>query len=674
MTRAGSVSRFTYAAALAGETQHYGRYEIGRFESAERVTNPTRFPTSFKEAPELAALVRAGKLPPVAERIGQDPIVLKPLHRIGTYGGTLHRAFRSDTRVAPDEQMFVSGPDSLLWWDNFTQSGWEKVIPNIARDFELSDDETVVTVFLRRGMRWSDGAPFTSEDIMFWYEDMYLNRQLIPEPHSRMQLFGEPIIIETVDRYTVRYVSPGPNPLFPTTLSMHAAMAGHACELGGADGMGGFAPKHYLSRFHPQYADGGRAAVDEMVADAGFPDWPTFFKARNDWTQNADLPVLCPWIVVKGKEKFTQNFVLERNPYSIWVDTDGNQLPYIGRLDMAPAESSEDINARAAAGEYDFQDNYLWSSHLAHLKDNEEQGGYRLHLSPEAANIACIRVNTAYEADPVIGDLLRLADFRRALSLGVDREEISEVFFEGLVPACTIVVREGNRYDPGPDYRTRWATLDVEKANQMLDALGLDHKDAEGFRLRPDGKRLQLEFTCHAGNMDNPGVARLIMKQWTRIGVDATLFEPTDIASAADRPNRNLVQLTVFGIGGEDPFVYPDELFPSAEFGYQGTFGVPFIRWFLTDGKEGKEPPATMREVMALWRKGYVAPEAERIEIGKQMYRILIDEVYGIGLFGVGIANYGAYIAKTTLGNIPASVPNYGAGPGTMHPMTFYFT
>jgi peptide/nickel transport system substrate-binding protein len=177
----------------------------------------------------------------------------------------------------------------------------------------------------------------------------------------------------------------------------------------------------------------------------------------------------------------------------------------------------------------------------------------------------------------------------------------------------------------------------------------------------------------HASNMDNPAIAELIKKQWTRIGVDVTVIEQTNLADAEERPSANLVQLTVFGIGGEDPFVYPDELFPSADFGYQQTFGVPYIRWFLTDGKEGKEPPATMREVMALWRKGYVAPEAERIEIGKQMYRILIDEVYGIGLFGVGLGNYGIYIAKLNLGNIPASVPNYGTGPGTMYPMTFYF-
>src|SRR5262245_57936616 len=201
------VSNFTYAEALAGRTQKYGRYEIGSYESAEHITDPARFPTSFTEAPELAALVQRGTLPPVAERIGQDPIVLKPVHSIGKYGGTLHRAFRSDTHASPDEQWFVTGPDSLLWWDNFTESGgWDTVVPNIARDFELSDDEATLTVLLRRGMRWSDGAPFTAEDIIFWYEEMYLNRDLVTEPHTRLLLFGEPIVIEMMDHYTVRFV------------------------------------------------------------------------------------------------------------------------------------------------------------------------------------------------------------------------------------------------------------------------------------------------------------------------------------------------------------------------------------------------------------------------------------------------------------------------------------
>jgi peptide/nickel transport system substrate-binding protein len=177
-------------------------------------------------------------------------------------GGTLRRGFMSASRSGPDEELFLSGPDSLLWW-NYECTG---IVPNIARDFELSDDAKTLTVLLRRGMRWSDGAPFTAEDIIFWYEDMYLNNQLIPEPHSRMLLFGEPIVIEMVDRHTVRFVSPGPNPLFPASLAPHTAISGHACELGGADGMGVFAPKHYLLRFHPKYAPGGQPAVDKMAA------------------------------------------------------------------------------------------------------------------------------------------------------------------------------------------------------------------------------------------------------------------------------------------------------------------------------------------------------------------------------------------------------------------------
>jgi peptide/nickel transport system substrate-binding protein len=220
--------------------------------------------------------VQRGTLPPVAERIGLDPLVLRPVHGIGTYGGTLHRAFRTDSRSGPDEELFASGPDRWLWID-FT---YTNLVPNIARGYELSNDAKALTILLRRGMHWSDGAPFTSDDVLFWYEDIYLNTRLIPTPHPRMQLFGEPIVIEMVDRYAFRFVSPGPNPLLPRILATRCGISGHASDLGGADGMGGYAPKHYLAQFHPKHATGGQAAVDKMAAEAGFADWASFFKAQ----------------------------------------------------------------------------------------------------------------------------------------------------------------------------------------------------------------------------------------------------------------------------------------------------------------------------------------------------------------------------------------------------------
>src|SRR6266496_4229514 len=132
---------------------------IGKLEGAEVVTDPALIPKSFKEAPMLAELVKAGKLPPVEQRIGQDPLVVKPVHEIGRYGGQLRRAFNGpgDRQNA---NRFAAGPDNLLYFDY----EWKKVIPNIARGFELGDGGRVTTLTLRRGMKWSDGEPFTSDD------------------------------------------------------------------------------------------------------------------------------------------------------------------------------------------------------------------------------------------------------------------------------------------------------------------------------------------------------------------------------------------------------------------------------------------------------------------------------------------------------------------------------
>jgi peptide/nickel transport system substrate-binding protein len=654
-----------------------GRYEIGKIESAEVVTDPARFPTSFGEAPELAALVRRGKLPPVGERIGRDPLVLDPVHGIGTYGGTLRRGFHSPdlNHSEPDEEFFASGPDSWFAWDHT----YSRIVPNIARALELSDDATTLTILLRRGMHWSDGAPFTADDVRFWYEDLYLNPQIVPQPHPNLLLFGEPIAIEIVDRVTVRFVSPGPNPLLPDLLASRCAISGQAVEIGGAEGMGGYAPRHYLSRFHPRYAPGGRAAVDAMAAAAGFPDWAALLKARNDWTQNADLPVLTPWTVVEGNEKPTGNLVLERNPYSIWVDTDGNQLPYLDRISMSNADSFEEINERAAAGEYDLQDNELWATHLARIKANEAEGGYRVHLSPYFNNGTALRFNLAYEADPVIGDLIRTADFRRALALGIDRDEINDAFFEGMAEPNSIAPSDGNRYFPGLEYRTLWATTDVASANQMLDALGLDRRDAEGFRLRPDGERLRLEFLGLVSYADFGAIAEMIARQWIRIGVEASVRRGSDAdgddGTDDEETRLDRIQLAVFACGSEDVFLYPDETFPSSMDGLCGVLGPAFVRWFQTGGGAGTEPPAKMVEVMELWRRAYVTlDEEERTAIGRRIHAIIIEEAFAIGILRGGIGPYGMYVAKTSLGNVPARVANAMTGTLNMYPMTFYFT
>src|SRR5918994_1275051 len=141
-------------AAAAKPEEKIGRNLIGKIEGPTIITDPAQFPKSFKEAPMLAEQVKAGKLPPVQERIGQDPLVLKPTHEIGKYGGTWRLGF-----TGPGDYLNgirnAGGPDFLLSVDPTGNT----ITPNIVKGYEVSQDGKITKLMLRRGMKWSDGQP-----------------------------------------------------------------------------------------------------------------------------------------------------------------------------------------------------------------------------------------------------------------------------------------------------------------------------------------------------------------------------------------------------------------------------------------------------------------------------------------------------------------------------------
>ena len=172
-------------AGQSGEPK-IGAQLIGKLEGPELVLDPAKWPKKFGEAPMLAELVKAGKLPPVEKRIPEEPMVVKPLHSIGKYGGTWRRGF-TGPGDAENGNRIVS-TDKILFWD-YTGT---KIMPCLARDWRLSDDGKVCTIFLRKGHKWSDGHPFTADDFVFWYEDVYLNKDLQPTPHPDFMVNGKP--------------------------------------------------------------------------------------------------------------------------------------------------------------------------------------------------------------------------------------------------------------------------------------------------------------------------------------------------------------------------------------------------------------------------------------------------------------------------------------------------
>ena len=641
--------------------QFVGKYQLGRLEGPVVITDTAKYPKAFKEAPSLATLAQSGRLPAVAQRIGPDPLVVQPLRAIGKYGGTMRRAFNGPGDIQ-NVARFTSGPDSMLYYDY----AWQKLRPNIAKSFELSSDARTLTLTLRK-MFWSNGDPLTTDDVGFWYEDIYKNKALVATPTTGLRVNGKDITIRIVDSQTFQLVSPDPHPLLPDIITSHSFnLAGpwFNAQLG----LGLIAPSKYLKQFHPKYASGGQAAVDKLAADGKFPGWPQFFINQMMQTVNADCPGLGPWIVRKGAEINKQTWIMDRNPYSIWVDTDGNQLPYIDTLSHQLGENQEVINLRAIAGEYDVQDRFLDQNKLPLIIAGQSQGGYTAHIDPGEGNDFGLRMNWGYNTDPETYELLRMADFRRALSLGIDRGQFNEAFFLGAGTTGNAVPQSSaNRYYPGKEAAQKWAQYDVAQANTLLDRLGYTSKDSSGYRLRKDGKgRIILQYLCVSGGQaDYPAMGEMLKQQWIKIGLDMNVTAlATQLYSA-----RLLVgdfHFVGFSIGSEELFQNPTFAFLTSN---------PYNDWYNSGGQRGTEPFKELKDLMALWDRGYTSSETERVNIGKQWWTQMADTCLQIGIVGAALSSYGVRIHKNNVENVPArtiSSATFGS-PRQALPQSYFF-
>ena len=647
------------------------RHLIGKLEGPTVITDTSQLPKAFKEAPMLSELVKAGKLPPVEQRLPQEPLVLKPLHAAGKYGGTWRRGFTGPADYENGNRICSS--DKLLFCD-FVGT---KTMPSVAKGWQASDDGKSFTLFLRRGLKWSDGAPFMADDIMFWYQDMMSNKDLVRFPPAQLQINGKPGNIEKVDDFTVRYVFPEPYFLFEEILRGDTPIgSGQATGQSPQQGyfMGGYAPAHYLKQFHASYAD--KAELDKKAAEGNFDNWVGLLRSKSNWTLNPELPVLAPWKTTSSIT--TPSWTLERNPYYWAVDTDGNQLPYLDKLQFTLAENLEVLNLRAIAGEYDVQDRHVDIAKLPILLENHTKYNYKVQIDPTAFGTeAAIYFNLAYEPDPEIGKWTSNRDFRRALSLGIDRDQLNETFWLGMGTPGSGVVPEDSPYSPGPEYRKLWSTYDLKMANEMLDKIGLDKKDSEGYRLRSDGKdRLRLEVaTISAQFLPITQIMEMVRDHWRKIGIDLNVKETERSLLFSRRASGDLMMeaLPWGNTGSEVTLVSPGNVLPIAN---DTSFGPAYGRWFLTNGAEGKQPAEPeMVQAMDLLRKAPGLPENERVKAAQEIWRRAIDAQWSIGLVGQGGAVMGIRVVKNSLGNVPE---RFGTirdtrQPGAAHPEMFYF-
>ncbi len=398
------------------------------------VTAAWAAPAKYGEAPMLKALVDKGQLPPVAQRLPDNPLALKPVEEVGQYGGT---AVASTTDPQNSQDFGLSGmvgDEPILG----VSQDYKTIVPNVAESFDFSADKKTLTLHFRKGMKWSDGQPFTADDIMFWWNDVILNDDLTPVKPSDWSPGGKLMKMTKVDDFTVRMEFSVP--YFPVLYKL-SHFSGEQSNF--------YLPAHYMKQFHAKYQD--KAKLDKMTKDEGFDKWIQLFQKHSNATaigaqQDLDFPTVLAY-VYKARSKGT--WVLQRNPYYWKVDTAGNQLPYIDEVDGLLLENPEMVSLKVVSGELDFAGLNLTAEKYPLFMQNAEKGNYRVILrSTGRISEAGYTVNQT-PPDAEKAKIFQDVRFRRALSLAINRDEINKtVYFGKAEPAQIAMSPTTDYYQP----------------------------------------------------------------------------------------------------------------------------------------------------------------------------------------------------------------------------------
>ena len=557
------------------------------------------------EAPALAEMVKAGSLPPREERLPGDAMVVDVLDSIGTYGGQ----FKAGTIEKNGNFWVRNGAyEQLTRWT----PTWDGVIANIAESYEASDDATEFTFRLRKGIKYSDGKPLSADDIMFWFNDVQMNEELTPNAPKR------PFTYEKIDDYTVKRIYESSHGLFIKEFTR--VNNDRTCHY----------QMEYMQQFHAAY----NKDIDAAVTKSGQASWMDLFAFMFLQHQNSDVPVLFPWVMQSAIGESTTRIISERNPYYWKTDPEGNQLPYIDSMAIGLVAETEALVLQALNGEIDVQERHITEpKNKSVYFDNMEKGKYHLiDLTPTTVNAFIIQLNMNCD-DPVKREIFENRDFRIGLSYAIDRNELNDVVYVSQGAPHQAAPRPESRF-----YHERLATqyteFDLDKANEHLDKTGWTERDADGFRIGPDGKRISFIMELDQGRTTYIDTMELVKPTWEKVGVEVNV-KTMERTLWEERCRRRNLEFHAsghrFGGGAGDAVVLdPRYWIPQSE--GSSMFAK---RW-------------------AFWYNNPTSDDEEHAKIMKQILDIAADFFYAIGT----ILEPNAYaIVTDRMKNVPMVMP-----------------
>lgn len=596
----------------------------------------------YKEAPQLAAMVQRGELPPVDERLPLDPVVITPHERIGNYGGTWHSGLLG-VADRPWISRTMAYEPLLRWSADLTSVG-----PNVAESWEVSDDGMEFTFHLRQGMHWSDGAPFTADDFVYWYEHVLLNDDLTPVKFQYMQPGGILGRVEKIDDVTVKFVFEVPSGLFITQMGNTSP----------------YAAAHFAQQWHIEF---NKEAVEKEVADQQLNSWASLYTTKMDFLATVECPVLFPWKVIVPVGS-TNRVVSDRNPYYWKVDPEGHQLPYIDQMDYPIVENVDVLVLKAMAGEIDMMDRHIATpDNKAIFVDNQDQGDYHFFNVEFAFESPCVIALNLNHKDPELKRVFNEKDFRVALSHAINRQEIIDVIYVGSGQP-----RQPAPLDESPHYHERLATqyleYDVATANQLLDDLGLE-RGPDGMRRRFDGQPLFINVEVAAAFEPWGRIMEMVTDYWKAVGVDSDVrvIERSLFYARKAAYDHDCGVWT--GADGIAVLMDPRWYMP---FSNESIYGIAWADWWRSGGTQGEEPPPAAKQQQDIYDQILVtANEEERNALVQQMLDIAADQFWAIGITKY-YAGYG--IVKNNFKNVPDTIWQWhiSNSPAQTHPEQYF--
>jgi peptide/nickel transport system substrate-binding protein len=386
-----------------------------------------------------------------------------------------------------------------------------------------------------------------------------------------------------------------------------------------------------MKDYHADYAD--KAALEQMAADQDMEDWTQLFGMMNDISRNQERPVVDPWVEVND---WTNEVIwLDRNPYFWTVDTAGNQLPYIERLQYREFSDSQIYLMWVANGEIDCQSRHARSwANFTVLKENEANGDYGVQLW-RGTRVASIHFNMTTKNER-LAELYRERDFRIAISHACDRDEMIELLMDGNATKM--------QYSPPADSPYYWEEFakshleyDPDLANEMLDNLGYTERDSEGYRTFKDGSGDRISMTALGGGTEPSPYILMLIDYFKDVGLQLNfrgmdrslrieMHQSNEVEMTAGEADRNLIPLA-------DPQIWTKHTNINDR-----PWCNAWTAWYLDPGNPiAEEPPADhwIWDIWGAWEdlQQTVDDEGQKA-LFRQILEIWRDELPSVGLYG----------------------------------------